>query len=882
MLRKRFLLCSAAAMLLNMPGIIPAKAATINWNVTTGDWSVPGNWSLNRVPNSSDDAYVTSGRTANITLTGEVCSSLYVSNNTGNGTIQMTDGALSSISTQYIGYYGKSGTFSQSGGTNTTSDLNIGSYGTYILSGTGHLSASRAVMGNTYGGTALFHQTGGINTVNYMAVQTGSRYLMAGGTHTAAYLNISGSGQYLLQGGALQINDAFLNGGTFDGANSPATINANCLMDLTTGTWKNLGSTSVALESNSLLIVPIGFNSLTFFGSLNSSGLIHTLGDTLTVPAGQGFGGSGTIADFVDCLGTIRGISNGGTTLPINLKNGLAVSGSGNVDLTHFGELTVNDSLSGIHGGSLAGGNQYVGNSGTGVFSHSSGINTLSGSLYLGYSSGTGTYNLNGDAVCSTSTLEVGYSGYGTFNMSGNSRLTASNQHIKHGIFNQTGGSYTVSSAFEVGDSYSGGDGTYNLESGQLEAGYEFIGHHRNAAALFQQTGGTNTVRTFLTLDCGATYQLSGESQLFVSDQENINHGTFIQASGTNSLIGIDSTDGLYIGSSSGDEGIYTLTGGINSISKQLNFASNQGSTGTYNLEGGTLILKAISQGSGTAHFNFGGGILQASGTFTTTLPMKLTGANGDAKVNTNSNNVTLSGALWGPGGLNKLGPGTLTLNASNSYNGSTNITAGTLKLGSTGSIANSNAISLASGTTFNVASVSGGFQLGAGQTLKGLGTVVGNLNINGNHAPGASPGIQTVQGNYNLQGQLLIELKGTTAGSGYDQVLISGSSAYNAALGGTLSLDWTGLTGSSDATQLWILRNNTTGTLSGAFANYANGASLGNYDGRNWYLWCGADAATGKLSGGNDILLTPVPEPPAILLLIMAFLGLLAARLRA
>jgi hypothetical protein len=148
-------------------------------------------------------------------------------------------------------------------------------------------------------------------------------------------------------------------------------------------------------------------------------------------------------------------------------------------------------------------------------------------------------------------------------------------------------------------------------------------------------------------------------------------------------------------------------------------------------------------------------------------------------------------------------------------------------------------------------------------------------VTINGIHAPGDSPGVETVQGNYNMLGQLQIEIKGTTAGTGYDQVLLSGSSAYNATLGGTLTLNWADMNGSTDSTQLWILENDTAGTLSGVFSNYANGASLGNYDGHDWYIWYGADAATGNLTGGNDVLISAVPEPSMIVLLMTAALGI-------
>jgi len=103
---------------------------------------------------------------------------------------------------------------------------------------------------------------------------------------------------------------------------------------------------------------------------------------------------------------------------------------------------------------------------------------------------------------------------------------------------------------------------------------------------------------------------------------------------------------------------------------------------GTYNLNGGTLILNGLAKGGGTAAFNFGGGTLWAGGSFSSSLPMTLTGIGGNANINTNGHAVTLSGILSGPDGLTKSGAGTLTLSAANDYNGRTSVTAERIELG--------------------------------------------------------------------------------------------------------------------------------------------------------------------------------------------------------
>jgi len=76
---------------------------------------------------------------------------------------------------------------------------------------------------------------------------------------------------------------------------------------------------------------------------------------------------------------------------------------------------------------------------------------------------------------------------------------------------------------------------------------------------------------------------------------------------------------------------------------------------------------------------------------------------------------------------------------------------------------------------------------LAAGDSLIGSGALSANLVNDGTVSPGASPGIITVNGNYTQQanGVLEIELGGTTAGTGYDQVDVNGM----ATLGGLLKV---------------------------------------------------------------------------------------------
>ena len=74
------------------------------------------------------------------------------------------------------------------------------------------------------------------------------------------------------------------------------------------------------------------------------------------------------------------------------------------------------------------------------------------------------------------------------------------------------------------------------------------------------------------------------------------------------------------------------------------------------------------------------------------------------------------------------------------------------------------------------------------GGSLVGNGTITGNVRNNGaNFGPGFSPGKITINGNYTqgANGVMTLEIGGAAAGTGYDQLQVSGA----AALGGTLNI---------------------------------------------------------------------------------------------
>lgn len=215
-----------------------------------------------------------------------------------------------------------------------------------------------------------------------------------------------------------------------------------------------------------------------------------------------------------------------------------------------------------------------------------------------------------------------------------------------------------------------------------------------------------------------------------------------------------------------------------------------------------------------------------------------------------------------GGGGLTVLGSGVLTLTANNAYTGNTTVESGTLKITAQGAIpAASPVIQVNQGATCDVSSIAA-FNLGASQTLKGSGLVVGNLNIQNGAtlAPGASVGTTTINGNLATESGSQYEWEKGPGVNNTDKTVVNGSLAIN----GTTTIKVLPLGGATpDGPSVTNTVFEVSGTLSG-FSNLQ--LDLSSAPGFNGNL----------VQVGNNVGLVLVPEPAAALLLgALAFLGL-------
>ena len=152
----------------------PLHAASYNWVVFSGDWSVASNWG-GTLPGSSDCAYVVNGGTVNVTQFGGTCGTLSLGSGAGSETVQQTAGNLST-DFQYVAFSG-TGTFTQSGGINSINSYlflgnNTGSSGMYNLGGNSLLSISGYGEWVGVSGSGTLTQFGGTNSASRLNLAT--------------------------------------------------------------------------------------------------------------------------------------------------------------------------------------------------------------------------------------------------------------------------------------------------------------------------------------------------------------------------------------------------------------------------------------------------------------------------------------------------------------------------------------------------------------------------------------------------------------------------------------------------------------------------------------------------------------------------------------
>ena len=211
------------------------------------------------------------------------------------------------------------------------------------------------------------------------------------------------------------------------------------------------------------------------------------------------------------------------------------------------------------------------------------------------------------------------------------------------------------------------------------------------------------------------------------------------------SLTSTDTTNGLVLsrrhsGGNTNQVVSATFTGGTSTFEKiSLGFDANvNAGSGTITVNGGNLylggggIVKNATAGMVTT-INLTSGLLGAKADWSTAHPLTLPSGNSlvvkTADAADTPRNITFNGALTGAGSLTKVGAGTLTLGAANTYTGATTVNAGTLNV--TGSLTGSSNVLLNTGSTLaGTGAIAGSVTLTDGATLAPAGAGTGTLSV--------------------------------------------------------------------------------------------------------------------------------------------------------
>nr|WP_162488207.1 ELWxxDGT repeat protein [Azospirillum lipoferum] len=589
--------------------------------------------------------------------------------------------------------------------------------------------------------------------------------------------------------------------------------------------------------------------------------------------------------------GTVLTISNGGSdTLTVSSK----LSGSGAVTKSGAGTAT------------LSGSNDYSGATtvSTGTLTVDGGIGDssavtvssgatldLSGSETIGSLAGAGSVTLNGNTLTtgvanSSTSFDGVISGTGGLTKTGTGTLTLSGANSYTGATTVSAGTLTVSGGSAIADDNAvsvssgatlalsaaetigslSGAGNVTLGANTLtvspsSGSTSFSGVLSGTGGLTKSGAGSLTLSgantyTGATTVSGGTLTVSGVSVIADGSAVTVASGATLSVPDTETVGSIAGAGAIVLGG--------TLTAGGNNTSTEFSGVISGSGGGSLVKQGsGTLTLSGTNTHNGGTSI-FAGTIIAASTgglgasgvdlAAGTTLSFAVTGSfgnyiqlSGAATIDVGSGyTATLSNTIDGSFDLTKSGAGTLTLSGSSTYSGSTTVSAGTVLV--TGALGDTSGVTVASGATLGgTGSI---FASGSSNTL----TVASGATL----APGVAGtnngiGSLTVNGNLSMSGTLAVEIAGTTAGSGYDQVIVSGGVTLASGSSAVTVARVNSFAAVNAATYTVV---NQTG--SGAVSNTLSGLAQGDTLSTNGDLYT-VDYVGGT---GNDLVVTALVNP--------------------
>jgi hypothetical protein len=342
------------------------------------------------------------------------------------------------------------------------------------------------------------------------------------------------------------------------------------------------------------------------------------------------------------------------------------------------------------------------------------------------------------------------------------------------GSLTKTSGSGISQIEFAIDD-----DGVINANSGTL----------RLTGGDAGTPTGTMAIATGATLELNSTWSppsLTGTGTAILL----LSGGTLTTANtATFSVPTVNQTAGTWTLNKNISQAAYSGTGGTRAGSGTLTITGSSVLNGiTLNSAGTTTIANTVTTdtfanvtvfGTHTLNINHdtswtSGSLSAQNSTININAALSIAGDLSTSNFGGNTINISASGSL-----TKTSGSGISQIEFATISDGLVTVTSGTLRMNDL--TVNGGTVSVPSGRTLD------GTMTVAGGTLQGFGTVGNVSNTGGTVAPGSSPGVLSVSGNYTQGsvGTLKTDITGTTVGTEYDQLAVAG----NTTLDGTLAI---------------------------------------------------------------------------------------------
>ncbi|HVU35716.1 MAG TPA: PEP-CTERM sorting domain-containing protein [Opitutaceae bacterium] len=681
--------------------------------------------------------------------------------------------------------------------------LSTGNSGGITNNGTFTDTASDAIQ-NAFGGTSGFANSGHYEKDGFGTTTLGVTFNNTGTVDVnQGTLTFSGGGSNAAGAPFNVANGAGLefSNGTFNFASGDDIVDNG-------GTYKvSGGNVTFAAGNPTLPTLTLTGGSLAFTSGGATSTSLTVTGGTLgagtyqTNALTQTGGSLGSSALTVTGSGSVWSGGDMDGSGSVNIQNGAALEISGNVTHDFNHHAITNSGNLTWSGGTLQTGNSgSITNNGTFIDTASNTIEDAFGGAH-GFNNG-GNYNKNGGGT-TTMGLEFTNSGNVTVNL-GTLKLTGAATNTASGTINVVGGAeLDVNNGLSLtsGSKLTGG-GLARLVGGLLDAnGVIAISNFEFDGG---QLSGTNEFSGNVTWSGGDWSSTGGD-------------GTTIDTGGT---LNIDTT-GTH------DFNYRSIT---NHGTVYWNIGSLRGGNGSQFSNSGTFV--DTNTGSSTMENSTYGGVF----TFDNTGTYLKNGAG----------LTTIAVPFTNDNGIVSIGSGRVEFSSSYTHNGGTFI--------------------VGNGAT---AQFDHGLNIAAG-SLIGTGTIIGNVVSHGlvmtGPPTGGTAGVLNITGDLSLlsASQLLIQLGGTTQGTTYDFINVSG----NVTVGGLLNVKFLNTFANSvlSSETFQIL---TAGGLTGLFSNVGNGQRLLTMDGLGSFQV----NYGGSLNGITLSNFEAVPEPSTYALLALGLL---------